>query len=185
MRVSQQRFASGMFEDWKSDSVSLTLLDGEKREKQKARNYSWIITPESRLAATKAHIAELREICLSPPSFPIAVCLRDGLGKTHELHRTPIVLDWPMRVNLDGRIAIYDREQLESRLAVCRELVQVMGKGAETAKTAFTSHNPHGWGWRFGDDFLCEWMRIRNQHLTRLAWFLCENKGELNERACD
>lgn len=154
------------------------MIAGELRQNQKARNYSWVVTAESRLAATKAHLPQLRHICLEPP-FPCAVCIRDGLGKTHELHRTPIVSRWPMRVNFDGLIAAYDRDQLANHLDLCRRLVRVFGKGGDVAKMVFTSHDAHVWGWRLGDDLLREWMAVRLQPLTRLAWFLCEGKKEL------
>lgn len=177
-RFVHPRFASDWFGEWNKDSVSLTMVDGESRDKQKARNYSWVITPESQRAATKAHLSQLRDVCLDPP-FPCAVCVRDGLGKTHELHRTPIVRAWPMRVNFDGLIAVFDREQLTSRLELCRAIVRVLGKGGDTAKMVFESHDAHVWGWRLGDDLIGEWMAVRNQPLTRLAWFLCEGKKEL------
>lgn len=177
----QFNFASDLFPEWNCDSVELTLLCGEQRKKQKARNYSWIITPESRIAATKSHLHQLREICINPPSFPIAVCLRDGLGKTHELHRTPIVHRWPMRVNFDGLIASYDHDSIHNRLELCRVVAREMGKGGDTAKTIFNDSKVHVWGWRFGDEFLREWLLLKNEPLTRLAWFLCESKQELSD----
>lgn len=173
------RFASDVFPEWKSDSVDLVMLDGEKRSKQKARNYSWVITSDRCVAATKSHLPRLREICLNPPAFPIAVLIRDGLGKTNELQRTPIVQQWPMRVNFDGRIAIYDREQLANRIDCCRTVIREMGKVKETVQVVFHDPKPHAWGWKFGDDFLQHWLRVRHQNLTRLAWFLSEGRGEL------
>lgn len=177
-RLVHPRFASDWFAAWRSDKVSIVMLDGERREHQKARNYSWIVTSKQQQAATKAHLPQLRDVCMSPP-FPCAICLRDGLGKTHELHRTPIVSGWPMRVNFDGLVAVYDRDQLVKRLELCRRIVRVLGKGGDVAKLIFTSHDAHVWGWQLGDNLLREWMAVRWQPLTRLAWFLCEGKKEL------
>lgn len=176
--IVHPRFASDVFLQWRSDKVALAMIDGERRENQKARNYSWIITVQSQQAATKAHLPQLRKACSSPP-FPCAICIRDGLGKTHELHRTPFVLDWPMRVNFDGLIAVYDREQLAARLDLCRSIVRRIGKGGDAAKQVFASHDAHVWGWQLGDYLIREWLAVRLQPLTKLAWFLCEGKKEL------
>lgn len=84
-----------------------------------------------------------------------------------------------MRVNFEGRIAIYDQEQLQERLELCRSFVRVLGKGSDTTETVFTDHAVHVWGWQLGDDLLCKWLAVRREPLTQLAWFLCEGKKEL------
>lgn len=184
--IVQPRLASELFSDWRNESLSaaaITMLDGrpcDKHKPQKVRNYSWVMTKEWIRAATKSHISELRYMCLHP-LFPIAICIRDGLGKTQQLDKTPVCNDWPLRVNFEGMIAVFDQAQLIRRLDLCRVIAKVFGKGESTAKMVFSDPSPVSWGWQFSNDFLREWVAVRNEPLTRLAWFLCENKQELNQ----
>lgn len=189
-RFIHPQFASDLLASWRDEAVlpsAMVMLDGQTCDKdkpQKARNYSWVVAENWARAATKTHVAELRATCLDPPCFPIAICIRDGLGKTQQLHRTPVVTDWPMQINFEGQIAVFGREQLVGRLELCRAIVRIMGKG-KTAAVVFTDHPAHIWGWRIGDEILREWMAVRNEPLTRLAWFLCEGKKELENDSTD
>ena len=111
------------------EDATVTLIDGTVREHQRVRNYSWIITQEYALAATKAHKQQLREFLLNPPpSIPYVVSISDA-GQAHFLYLTqPTVSGSASVAYLDGEPIVYSTQELRLILDLCAELIEVFGK---------------------------------------------------------
>ena len=70
----ESKFICSDCEYFTGNGKDIIMIDGECRNSP-PRLYSWIITGREKIAASKAHIKELREICLSPPQTPFKIIL--------------------------------------------------------------------------------------------------------------
>jgi CRISPR type IV-associated protein Csf1 len=154
----------------------ITLLDGEIRQGQSPRLYSWIIT-DKKIAATKAHIRQLREIILNPPPPPFKIILSDS-GQKHLLFRTI----WAQSqdnfpIQFEEEQIIVNITELQKRLTIADRLSSAIGKVAlnncERMSYAITINNYH-------DDLTDyeNWLNIKNEPLSRLAVWLAKNKED-------
>lgn len=143
------------------------------------RGYSWVITKDRALAATKAHLVLLRAICLSPPEPPFAVVLSDS-GQTHQLYRGVVNHSGPMfALTLEARRVEFTPAALAERLALCGRLVAATGKPAlsEPISSRFAMSVLE----RFpvnGEAFLNQWGVIRLAPLSLLAAWLSPKKED-------
>lgn len=164
------------------EKADIEMIDGERRTGQKVRCYSWVVTPNKALAATKAHIDRLREICLSPPGTPYMVCLSDS-GQKHLLYLGAVCHD-PVncQVTLEGELITYRRSHLKGDIALAALVCSAVGKRALTGpmkasiKMKIHERDP---------DILDDWLRTRETPLGRLAAWLCPAKKEALEYDCE
>ena len=158
------------------------MIDGEIRESQKIRNYSWVITSESRFAATKSHRVQLLSMCLAPPESPYATCLADG--QKHQLWRTPVAASTGMAcVNLEGTPVCYSPSQLSERIARVKRIIAGVGKVNASNGEPSRMLWPRLSGLMSPAELqeLCVWWdRVRLEPLTRLACYLAPGKEECN-----
>lgn len=160
-----------------SSDQQIILIDGEIKEKQSPRNFSWIIIKDKKIAATKRNIKELREIILNPPKPPFKIVLSDS-GQKHLLFRAI----WAQ--SQDNYLIQFEEEQiiiniigLQKRLILADKLSAAIGKIAiknpDKISYAITINN-------YYDDLTDyeNWLNIYNQPLSRLAAWLAKNKED-------
>lgn len=162
------------------EKATVTLIDGETRENQKTRNYSWVLTDGKRLAATKSHREQLLALCLSPPTTPYAICLADG--QKQQLWRTPVNHSRDVvSVNLEGTIVTYSPSQLIERLERVKRIIGATGKMAVSSGEPSRMLWPRMSGAMSANELqdLCTWWdRVRLEPLTRLAVWLAPGRSE-------
>lgn len=145
------------------------------------RMCSWVVSGPTIIAATKAHIEYLRDICLNPPAPPFLISLAVS-GQKHVLYRSVVSHSREsITVTLEGEPVEYRPVDLSRRIALCGQLVSATGKPAlvETPSPSFWFRVCE----RFarGESLCTEWERVRNEPLSRLAAFLSPAK-EVAER---
>jgi hypothetical protein len=159
------------------ESATVTLLCGEVRTEQKTRLYSWIVCDGKRHAATKAHRAQITQLCLKPPAPPYVISLADS-GQRQLLYRARVCSGRVYAVvSLEGEVITYRPEQLEQRLQLMKQVCAATGKPALlepiTAQTAMRVVE------YFGDaEILAAWSELQADPLTKLAAWLCPPKEE-------
>lgn len=159
------------------EKATIKFWTGETRENQKVRSYSWVMTRQDAVAASKTHRAWLREKCLAPPEPPYAICLSDS-GQKHLLYRG--LVGWsqdPASVTLEGERIVYGVAALRDRLRLVTRLVAAVGRpGVEERlgiREAVRIVEYHG-----HDDDVRAWAEVSGQPLSRLALWLAPNKEE-------
>lgn len=160
----------------------MLMIDGTIKHRENKRGmcprmYSWVLTKDKRLAATKAHIKQLREIIINPPEPPFAIILADS-GQKQLIFRAPIALDRNVYALLleDEKIDV-DVELLKHRLDMALPVCAALGKPALTGDISFSSYT------RFMDyagDItpLDNWLSVRNEPISRLAAWLCKSRED-------
>lgn len=153
----------------------IVLLSGECRSGQKVRGYSWIVTGESRRAATKSHRTELLNACASPPSVPFVICLTDS-GKKHLLYRAVVNYSRDtVTVTLEGERITYKPSRLLARFELCRQVCAATGKPA-LKEPLCTRSQMRVYEHFESDIVLAAWLDCFSEPLTRLATWLCPPK---------
>jgi CRISPR type IV-associated protein Csf1 len=154
--------------------------DGEHRHVTKAatRMHSWVITEGRAVAATKAHMAWLRSVCLAPPPPPYAIVLTDS-GQKHLLYRGVVCRSVDVAsVTLEELRIDYRPHELVDRLELCKRLVAATGKPALAEPPAIrmlqsvTEYHPDG------EVFADTWRAVWCEPLSRLAAWLSPAKEE-------
>lgn len=160
-----------------SSSIDLELLDGEKREKQWIRLYSWIITWDKRIAATKTHIPLLRDLVCNPPEPPFAIVLSDA-GKKQLIFRAPVALDsteYP--VMLEESTIIVNRASFPKVLEIADYTASMVGKTGLLEPPSFGYYAAVA-KYVNGIDVYEKWLEIQNTPIARLAAWLAYGKGK-------
>jgi CRISPR type IV-associated protein Csf1 len=159
------------------ERADITLIDGEKREGQKTRMYSWVITATSAIAATKAHLHLLRPIFLDPPEPPFALVLTDS-GQKQLIFRGRVNRSRTQVVcTLEEQFITYRPADLAARLALVGPLVAATGKPALSGPIntrfgmAVVERYPTA-----GEQLLTAWEKCREEPLSALARWLAPNK---------
>lgn len=160
-----------------TEGVSLTLVDGVVKHNQKPRGYSWVLTPNKKLACTKAHRAILLDLCLDPPITPFCICLSDS-GQKHLLYSAVVnsTRD-PITVTLEGVEITYRPSELRSRLRLAMQVCAVTGKPPMTDELG--TMNQIALFDHYGNDqVLRAWNACWREPLSRLAVWLCPPKED-------
>jgi hypothetical protein len=162
------------------ESADVTLIDGTVRPGQMMRTYSWVLTATEARAATKAHLARLRALCLDPPAPPFALVLSDS-GQTHQLYRGVVDHDRAaVVVTLEGERVGYRPADLAALLGVAGRLCAATGKPALKDELTYRHHmsilTHHGEA--EGERLGAEWAARGASPLGRLAAWLCPPKEE-------
>jgi CRISPR type IV-associated protein Csf1 len=157
------------------EKINITQIDGDSRDGQKVRGYSWIITETERKACTKSHRAQLLDACVSPPPVPFAICISDS-GQKHLLYRSVVNHNRDLvTVTLEGEPVTYRPSELLERIELCKRVCAATGKPA--MKDAMSVQTQMRIVEHFdSDDVLAAWQDCFSQPLTRLAVWLCPPK---------
>lgn len=160
------------------ESGTAIYHDGSRQEFTKAfrRMCSWIVTASSCVAATKAHMSYLRDVCLEPPPPPYFISIAVS-GQRQILYRSILCrLDSHAVITLEGERIDYRPADLADRLRLCGMLA------AATGKPALSEPPGHSLWFRVcerysqGESLCSEWERVRHEPLSQLAAFLCAPK---------
>jgi CRISPR type IV-associated protein Csf1 len=160
-----------------SSDQTITMIDGEIREHQKIRSYSWVLTKEKNLAATKAHIGLLRSIILAPPEPPFAIILSNS-GQKQLMFRAKIAFErdnYPL--TLEEEIIAVNIGELIERIILAEMIIKVLGKqGALSVniKEIITLSDC------YDEAIWKKWIALINEPITRLATWISRPKKELN-----
>lgn len=163
------------------DTAVVEMLDGQQRDMKRiaVRAWSWLVTPTRALAASKAHLSELRGLCLEGPGEqPWGLCLSDS-GQKHLLYRGVVNRGGPVwTVTLEGQRVDYRPQDLQSTLGLCGRLVAAGGKpllaGPVSDRLAVLTIGRY----RDGEQLLVRWDRVRDEPLSRLALWLSPKKED-------
>lgn len=161
------------------EAATITLPDGAVRERQKVRNYSWIISRDEAIACTKAHIGILRQACLDPPRPPYVISIT-STGQVHVLFRTYPCLGGSVRLAfLDGEPVSFDEPTLSQWLRYMRMAIAAVGKPALTTQLSPVDAARI---WEMHGDRAMEAIdninRAGQSSIARLALFLSPNMKE-------
>lgn len=153
------------------------------REKpQKTRTFSWLVTAAAATAYTKADVAVMRSLCLSPPPAPWALTIAES-GQKHTLFRMPVNGDdgAPCRVQLELTTVLYRPDELRGRITLCTRIAAAIGKpvlGGPLDLSASMRYSDYH-GVRDETDAEVElWNLVSGEPLSRLAAFLSPAKEE-------
>lgn len=159
------------------ERASVTLIDGEIREGQKRRCYSWVITKTEACAASKSHRQQLTSQCLLPPDPPFVICISDS-GQKHLLYRAVVNHDRSIvTVTLEGERVVFSPGDLTTRLVLCRQICAATGKPALTEAMS-TQTQMRVCEHYESEQPLLDWLAVQQEPLTRLAAWLCPPKEE-------
>lgn len=157
------------------ESATITMIDGRAHNAAKIamRAYSWIITADSAVAASKAHMDQLRAACLDPPEPPYAIVLSDS-GQTHQIYRGVVARSKDVAVvTLECERAIYSSRDLVPILELSGKLAACVGKpGLKSARWPASLADRIYSRYRDADALIDEWLRVQNTPLGRLAAWL-------------
>ena len=165
------------------EKAEIELADGERRTGQKTRMYSWLITPRAATAATKSHMAWMRQTIERPPDEPWALVLATS-GQKHLLYRgrvnAPGADAW--WVSLEEEVVLVEPSAWRDAMAAAMRVAAATGKPrlAEPAcaATAIAMESMFGDG---GSSPLSEWESLRESPLGRLVAFVCPAKEQCRE----
>ena len=160
----------------------MQMIDGtiKKRENDRGmqpRMYSWIITQSWKMAATKAHVKQLRETILNPPEIPFVIVLSDS-GQKQLIFRAPVALSRDyFPVMLEDFTIMVNPEILKTRIDMAIKLSAAIGKVALTdckkIQYALACEKYYG-----NIEPFENWLLYMSEPLSRLAAWLSKNKEE-------
>lgn len=162
-----------------NEKSTIIMITGEIRENSKPRSYSWLITENAALAATKATLKEIMEFCLNPPKGLYAIILSES-GQKQLLYRGVVNSDRNLiTVTLEEEIIKYEPWGLKERLILVKKIIAGTGKPALKESLSFNhiKNLIELWG-EDGEDLYMKFYNIKNDLLTSLAIWLSPGKEE-------
>lgn len=152
-----------------------------KPKPQHVCQYSWVITRDTAVAYTKAHIVELRRCCLNPPQPPFVIVLADS-GQKQLLWQSPVCQSRELLVlRLENEIIEYSVCDLAEAISVAGQVAAIVGKPSLSDRL-----DPRAWASIIeatGDVSVAEkWEELRCTPVGRLAAWLAPSKREQEER---
>lgn len=153
-----------------NELASVVLANGERRELQRVRCYTWVISESKAVAATKSHREWLLQTCINPPQPPYVICLSDS-GQKHLLYRAAVNHSREeITVTLEGERITYQPCQLTKRVKLCKQVAAALGKPALFGSLSINQQM--SLATYFDAGTLSAWLSVRSEPLTRLAaWF--------------
>jgi len=163
------------------EKATVVLFNGEKRENQKIRSYSWVITRHKAEAYPKSYLPALADRLLNPPEPPFAIVISKS-GQKHLIYLAPVNLDKTNPgVVLETNIVYYKPEELRKRLALCVLITAALGKkaldGPLTISQAIKMKNMHI---KQVEEIVQEWNQVWDEPLSWLAAAVCPKKGDMS-----
>lgn len=163
--------------DAMQEKINITQIDGDSRDGQKVRGYSWIITAIDRKACTKSHRVQLLDACINPPATPFVVCISDS-GQKHLLYRAVVNHSREtITVTLEGEAITYQPQELIDRLELCKQIAAATGKPAMKEPMSTQTQMRIIEHYK-SESVLSSWINCHFEPLTRLATWLCPAKSE-------
>lgn len=166
------------------EDATVQLIDGTARHVAKCaiRSWSWLVTETATIAASKAHIRELRSVCLAGdggnPGKPWALVLSDS-GQKHLLYRGVVNHGGPpWRVTLEVERIDYTPESLAARLRLCGQLIAATGKPALAEPLTPRFAGAVMERYQNGETLVEDWSRVCREPLSRLAAWLSPKKED-------
>lgn len=174
----------GCVESLGNGEDTMLMIDGTTKVRQNARGmcprmYSWVLFPDHKLAGTKAHVKQWRELLINPPEPPFAVILADS-GQKQLIFRAPVAMDRNnFSVMLEDEIIEITPEGLAERIKLATPVCAGLGKPALQGDISFSSYT------RmvdyFGDagyEYLEAWLKVKDEPLSRLAAWVSLTREE-------
>jgi len=181
VKYPQSQFVCvGCVESLGNGEDKMPFIDGTVKVRENARGmcprmYSWILFTDHKLAGTKAHIKEWRELLANPPEPPFAVILADS-GQKQLIFRAPIAMSKKcFSILLEDECIEVIPEQLAERLEMCTPICAALGKPALQGEISFSSYTRYN-EYHGEIETLEKWLAIRDQPLSRLAAWLSLSK---------
>lgn len=160
------------------EKTNVTLADGEIRENQRARSYSWVLTESEQIAATKAHLEYLRNTILDPPVPPFAIILADS-GQKHLIFRSIVNYSRDkFTVSLEESLIDID-VTFSSQLKIVDQLSAALSKkhGDALMQSANGINKLFEYyGEDKAEELIFEYDKIKWIPSTAVAWWLALNK---------
>lgn len=167
------------------EDAEIVQVDGTRRRVTRGcmRAFSWLITADRAVAASKAHLDRLRAICLDPPPAPWSLVLSDS-GQKHLLYRGVVNRDdrAPHVVTLEAERVEYRPDELRRLLRAAGHYCAATGKPALVGPIAASGamkvieRYP-----REGESIVDGWGRAWSTPIGRLAAWLCGPRDECQE----
>jgi len=160
----------------------MPFIDGTTKIRENARGmcprmYSWILFPDHKLAGTKAHIKQWREILLNPPDPPFAIVLAES-GQKQLIFRAPVAMDKnSFSILLEDEAIEVIPEQLAERIEMCTPICAALGKPALEGDISFLSYTRYQ-EYHGEIESFEKWLAIRSEPLSRLAAWLSKSKED-------
>jgi len=160
----------------KQEKTTIPVYDEvNPREKTKIRLFSWVITEDKAIAATKAHAAWLQSVCIDPPEPPYAIALSES-GQRHVVYWTSINRRRDVvTLNLELDKITYKVDELRKAVQITEMLIAASGKTRlqDAPSTALAMQIYNYWGELSLHE---QWMQMFGKPLSRLAVFLSRKK---------
>lgn len=160
------------------ESCNVPLPGGESRFVSKAahRMFSWVVTPTSCMAASKSHLAWLRETCLEPPQPPFGIVLADS-GQKQLLYAGVVSFDRRNpTITLEGERISYIPGSLRQRIRLMMHVAAATGKPVLGERLGVMGVANLMARYRAAETIYETYESVRTEPLSRLAAWLCPNK---------
>lgn len=168
------------------ESTELTLIDGEQRDGQKVRGYSWLLTRSRAVAMTRSHATQIRALCLSPPRPPYALVITDS-GQTHQLYRGRVNhAKYPVTVSLEAELITYYPSALAELLPIAGRIAAATGKPCLSQPLTPVMGMRVIERYRDGESIVHQWTRHGSTGIGRLAaWLTPRKENSANDYPSD
>lgn len=161
------------------EKTTITLINGETRDGQRIRQYSWFITKEKATPFTKAHIHLVREIITNPPEPPFAFIFAES-GQKHLIFRSKIALD------KENFVVMLEEQYINVNVSLLKEILAFLIKPISCFGKIGILEEPSigGLGLLFEKfqkeaEYIVERLnKIRTLPITKLAVWLSPNKED-------
>jgi len=159
-----------------NERATINLIDGEVREQQKTRLYSWLFDSNKRTAFTKAHLSTIKQIVLNPPKPPFGIVFAIS-GQKQLLFRSVVAWDQSeYYVTFEEERILVNVELLKLKLADAEKLIAAIGKPA--LEEMNINHAVKFFEYYEDLNLFYKWQAEAMKPLNRLAVFLSPNQKE-------
>ena len=160
-----------------NQNATVFFFDGATKSNQKTQFYSWVITSQDVVAASKAHRDYLFGTCIAPPAPPYSIVISNS-GKKHILYLGKVCYSRDIAtVLLETETITYRTSDLRCRVQLCKKIAAVVGKPSLSERINISQltkiieyHND--------ESLIDRLLSAREEPLTRLAIWLTPGKKE-------
>lgn len=159
-----------------NERATIKLIDGEIREQQKTRLYSWLFDKNGKTAFTKAHLSLIKKIVLNPPEPPFGIVFAVS-GQKQLIFRS--ILAWDKSeyyITFEEEKILVNVELLKIKLSIAEKIIAAIGK---PALEKMNMNHAVKYFEYYGDlDLFYAWKPEYVNPINRLAVFLSSNQKE-------